>query len=387
MHRYHGLMSVPAIVCALLLCAHACVQPRTASAQVLQEVRATVPKRLFSLASDNGSEPAHFASITWALSRPDGSGYVYDGRSERLLQFDARGKFVCIVGREGRGNGAFAHLAGGAVVGDSLLAVWDVTNQRIVLFNERCEWTRNVALPMAARGYVSHSAELQFTADTAGFFYARIQTRMASKEFHWLRLSADGVVRDSFPDARHPSIERYTSDGMRSTFGGDTIRMPYRAGGMLIGDPRAYRIEIHDGMRTLTTLSTSYVPAAITPLERAEWTASMERSALLDTARVNQLLPARKTAFRALWSDETGQVWVEKNSEALADSAAVGARATPTSIWRDRSTFDVYSGTGLLKVRVTLPPHTYLLAVSHSRLWLCETQADGGGVIGVYALQ
>lgn len=332
----------------------------------------------------NASDSGSLSALTWLLARSDGGCYVYDGRAERIVLINARGSFVRTIGGSGHGNGSFGHLAGGAILHDSLLALWDVTSQRVLVFSENGALRTTIQLPMSGRGYVSHSARLEFTADTSGRIYARTQASAGSREFFWLRFGLDGIVLDSMPDARPVAVTRLGSDGMRSTFGPDRIRVPYMAGGMLEGDPLAYLVAAYDARGPDVSFQHNYLPVDVVRAERAEWVKALTRRGKFSSAELDTLLPERKTAFRSLHSDRSGNIWVERNGLAHADSSAHDALGLPQFIWRDVTAFDVFSGTGRLMHSVTLPRHTSLLAIGERRLWLNETDVDGNTTIGVY---
>lgn len=80
------------------------------------------------------SEADALVFVTSAASLPDGGVAVADAGTKRIDLFDAAGRRVRTLGREGRGPGEFAHPAWIGLRGDTL-RVWDMVQARVTLFD------------------------------------------------------------------------------------------------------------------------------------------------------------------------------------------------------------------------------------------------------------
>ncbi|MEP6834188.1 MAG: hypothetical protein ABJB74_12380 [Gemmatimonas sp.] len=343
------------------------------------------PKRLAAIVESGDSISSQ--SVAWIAPRSDHGFYAYDRRSARIERFDEHGAFVRFIGKTGTGNGAYGELLGGAVVNDSLLTVWDPQNQRVIVFHESGGFQRNVRVPMESRGYASRAAFTQFVVDNEGAYYFRIQNAMGSNQYSWLRTKSDGTVLDStsFTTSQHSA--QYTSDGMRISFVPDIIRTPWQAGGMLVADPAAYHIEAVGVTASPLKIDRAHTPVPILAGEHDQWIAFLNRdNGRLSEATLDSAVPKFKTAFRNVLSDRSGNIWVELNSAAHADSTAYGALDRLKSVWRDVTRYDVFAPDGSWKYQVELPRQTYVIAVDGNRLWLHETDAKGKSVVAIYTL-
>jgi outer membrane protein assembly factor BamB len=70
--------------------------------------------------------------------------YVADSGNDRVLVFDFEGKLQKIIGRQGQGPGEFSNPTGLDVCEDGTLAVADVNNNRIQLFDKSWEFVKSI---------------------------------------------------------------------------------------------------------------------------------------------------------------------------------------------------------------------------------------------------
>lgn len=75
-------------------------------------------------------EGVFFESYLHISSDPEGNIYVFDYRANNIKKFDATGKFIKVIGREGQGPGEFSWPFFGAFTKDRLI-VWDMRNRRL----------------------------------------------------------------------------------------------------------------------------------------------------------------------------------------------------------------------------------------------------------------
>ena len=72
-----------------------------------------------------------------------GNVYIVDSQAKNIKKFDAAGKFIKAIGRQGQGPGEFAYPYLGAVTQDRLI-VWDFMSQRFPLFSLDGEFIKAV---------------------------------------------------------------------------------------------------------------------------------------------------------------------------------------------------------------------------------------------------
>ncbi len=80
------------------------------------------------------SEADALGFVTSAVGLPGGGVALADAGMHRIDVFDARGRRVRTIGREGRGPGEFTHPAWIGLRGDTL-RVWDMVQARLTLFD------------------------------------------------------------------------------------------------------------------------------------------------------------------------------------------------------------------------------------------------------------
>lgn len=70
--------------------------------------------------------------------------YVADSGNDRVLVFDYEGKLQKIIGRQGQGPGEFSSPTGLDILEEGTLAVADINNNRIQLFDKSWEFVRSI---------------------------------------------------------------------------------------------------------------------------------------------------------------------------------------------------------------------------------------------------
>src|SRR5689334_1622356 len=76
-----------------------------------------------------------FGEIGEIVQAPDGTIYVYDDKLRVLRAFDARGRFLHRIGRNGRGPGEFQSVLGMVPQPGGNLLVYDPFNARIISYS------------------------------------------------------------------------------------------------------------------------------------------------------------------------------------------------------------------------------------------------------------
>lgn len=119
------------------------------------------------------SDTAYLARPTGLLPSADGSFFVTDAGTARLLRFSRRGLLLRAFGRHGAGPGEFATPTTIGLAGDSLVLVNDQNNLRFVSFDLR------TGLPGSSLRREGPVSSMQVFRDTVWLGYRDIEGRTA----------------------------------------------------------------------------------------------------------------------------------------------------------------------------------------------------------------
>jgi DNA-binding beta-propeller fold protein YncE len=100
------------------------------------------------VAGDNTSQDAFNRPNAVAFG-PRGQVFVSDGyANQRVVEFTPEGKFVRIFGgRKGKGDGEMAMVHGAAIDAQGRVYATDSDNQRVVVFDAQGKFLKNIAIP------------------------------------------------------------------------------------------------------------------------------------------------------------------------------------------------------------------------------------------------
>ena len=82
-----------------------------------------------------GAEEYTFGAIEGSAVGLDGSIFIADRQGPILRMYNASGRFVRVVGRQGGGPGEYNTIAGIATTRDGRIAIWDPRNGRITVYD------------------------------------------------------------------------------------------------------------------------------------------------------------------------------------------------------------------------------------------------------------
>lgn len=136
------------------------------------------------------SDTLMLARPTHIVVGPRGDYFVVDGAEARVLQISARGQVVRVLGRRGRGPGELQTPGTAAISGDSILAVMDNGQRRVVLYDLRAGGYHG---SFVLRGWLP---TLRFSGGLllAGMLQVDSGTAVARHTFAGERLSGEGVL-------------------------------------------------------------------------------------------------------------------------------------------------------------------------------------------------
>jgi beta-lactamase regulating signal transducer with metallopeptidase domain len=331
----------------------------------------------------------------------DGTIFVADAaeRRRQVRMYDADGKFVKAVGGMGTGPGEFTHITGMLVTPTGELAIYDVFNKRISLYDARGTFVRS--MPSRVAGNWTGN---DFHVDTDGNLYVfgvrnRTETpppavgapvtvdsvAPRSNRFY-LKLSARGDVLDTVDiPASRVSPQRgfviMTPEAYLTPFQNELVYALAPTGRMVWGYTAEYAFTINSGASQARRIQREFTPVALHPAERAQWEA---RARFYDkdgprSASYGVTIPAVKPAYRDLVVAEDGRIWVHRYAEASERTLRQSRRADapPPLSWRDIPTFDVFEADGQYVGTVIVPNNTFIHVRRGAGLWGTNVLATG----------
>jgi len=353
--------------------------PQECDHELIEEVR---------IGSLGGTTEYSFSDINSIAVAQSGAIYVDDSHPPSIRHFDPDGRFVRWIGREGEGPGEFRSIAGISVLPDGRLAAWD-RRGRITVYGTDGEYDEIVRVERENRwGYPF--VERAFVTDAAGRYYLRIfassrygsDPRGAARiRYGYARLSPEGSVLDTVAAPRDErretaeSIMIHTRAGDRHPFPRATLDAVSPFGYLVAGHNAAYAFSILDPAGTIEVEREGFQPVAVKSAERAEWRARVAFAERRSGVSVHDV-PARKPAYRDLWVDADGRIWVHRYAEAVQRSEPVAELwlddpdgNVPRITWAEPTLYDVFGPDGRLLRCVRVPDDAEVVASRGSLAW------------------
>lgn len=267
----------------------------------------------------DGSGPDLFGNIATFEVDESGNFYVFEGQTQELRVFDASGRFLRTIGREGGGPGEFRQGIGLAWAPDGLLWVVDPGNSRISTFDTTGTY---VTMKRILGGYVMMPWPGRF--DRAGSFYhygldleGERGGRFVMVRFDTLLNPLDTIRVPRPPDSRYFELQ--------SESGSVTAGIPFTAsissrigpdGNLWFANTGNYHIYKRSvAGDTSLKISREFEPLPVSAEEvdsavaRLEW--FTRQGGRVDRSR----FPSVKPALRSIHLDDEGRVWAEPVSE------------------------------------------------------------------------
>lgn len=337
----------------------------------------------------DGAPEYSFTEINSIAVAESGTVYVDDAHESSIREFGADGKFVRWIGRGGEGPGEFRSIAGVSLLPDGRLAAWDRGNRRITVFGTDGEYEEAVRTEGVGPPYPF--VDRAFLTDSAGRYYLRILAKppspasdlreMAGVRYGYLRLSPDGTVLDTIvaprtmPPGLAESIVIYTRAGDRSPFPEEALDALSPFGHLVAGHNGTYAFSILDPSGTIEVEREGFQPVEVKAEERAQWRARVAFAARRSGMSFRDV-PTRKPAYRDLWVDLDGRIWLHRYTEAVDSGEPIPELwldylegDEPRITWAEPSLFDVYSANGQPLYCVQAPADAEVLTSRGSLVW------------------
>lgn len=341
----------------------------------------------------------------------DGAIFVADvtDRRTRVRMYNAAGRFVTAVGRVGTGDGEFRGITGMLVTPSGELAIYDVFNKRITLYNARGTFIRS--MPSRVAGFWTGN---DFHVDPQGNFYVYgvrtpsesppppvgapvvIEPVAPPSTRFFLKLSARGDVLDTvdIPASRvspQRSFTVMTPEAYLQPFHNRLVYDLAPTGRIVWGYTAEYAFTIDARAGQPRRIQRDFTRLTLLPAERAQWEA---RARFYDkagprTASYGVVIPTAKPAYRDIEVAEDGRIWVHRYAVATERPLTKPrpADAPPALTWRDTPTFDVFEADGRYVGTVIVPNNTRMWVRRGAGLWGTNVLASGETQVVRYRME
>lgn len=326
----------------------------------------------------DGEGPYLLGSIGAVAPGPDGSVFVVDRQVPIVRRYSQDGEHLGDVGRAGSGPGEYRSVLGLRSLPDGRLALWDPGNGRINVYEPTGRFSHGINVPSGL--YTSDP----FQVDTAGTFYVKAPDPggaigSGGSSTVWLRISPEGSVLGSVPippeRTEGPAFVINSAEGVRRPFPTSTVSSLGPDGSLVTGrnDEYAFHRPLPDGR----VLRVARAPEAVSiPRdERRQWEAWINFFSQGTGERFGAL-PRTKPAFRDLWTDQDGRIWLDRyvgaryREPVRPAPSGPGPEAPPPFRWREPATFDVFEPDGTFLGTLEFPWGIIPRAARGNQVWV-----------------
>lgn len=329
-----------------------------------------------------------------ALKLPDGRILIANRGTHQLRYYDAHGRFLKAVGRQGGGPGEFGRLWSVMRFGSDSLLIWDPVNYRYAVLDLEGNFGRHFKFQSDSLGSLFFPgmdpvvfADRSFLG-MAGINWMSLPSGVVRETAHYYRFSASGKLVAPVLAVPFQEMKRLHFDAERAVQApvifGKTTEMAALDSSFWVGTGDGYvlRLYAYDGRLLREARYTGFPPIRVTSEDldfelsrRLEAMGDVSHMSAAVTAAVRKNLESMPTPetlppYRDLLVDRAGNLWVE-------------AYLPPG---KERAQWSVFDSASAMLGTVTLPPRLELLEVGEDYvlgLWHDELDVE---IIQVYAL-
>jgi len=342
-----------------------------------------------SIGALDGPEEVVFTWIGAVAADRDGRIYVFDWSLPALRCFDADGRYLRTLGREGAGPGEYgkwsnmffqlhqlpgqqrelAAFAGALTVGDDdTIVLADLGNSRLNRYRPDGSFVESWPL---TGGFYSLQG---IAVDTAGRTYVSIAARpvMPSEALAvaYLRLDAHGDPLDTIAV---PTLEGEPRARALGPTDPSKAHAVSPLGHIVVGVNDYYAFEVRRPEGPTVRIEKVHEPIPFGADERAEWRSVAEWLRQHDhPGQINDPADA-KLAYRSFLTDQQGRVWVRLHVAARKDETIeVTSRergGPPLISWVEPAVYDVFEPDGTYLGQVRFPWRTVPLLIRGDTAW------------------
>jgi hypothetical protein len=309
-----------------------------------------------------GADHEMFGEITGLAVGPSGRIYVYDRLVPALRSYDADGRYLGTIGRQGGGPGEYANSDGGlGVLADGRLLLRDPGNARMTVYSADGAYLES--LPISGTTFTSFPL---FTTADGGFYNPVFG---GGQPMRLARHAPDGTPGDTLPlpdrGVTAPQIRAEnagSSQSWRVPFTASAIWTFHPGGGYVSAVTDRYAIDVERGDGTVLRMEREADPVPVSPAERAarEEAATRAMRNLEPGWRWNgPPIPATKPLLSGVFAGTDRRIWAQLHQPGVrvADEGrgpGPDGRA-PVPQFREPAVFDVFEADGRYLGRVSAP--------------------------------
>lgn len=331
-----------------------------------------------------------FARISDLAAGADGTVFVVDfpAGDAVVRMFDSEGSFVKYVGRQGRGPGEYDSIGGISIFLDGRLAIWDIGNQRINLYEPDGEYIDSF---FASSGL--HSSYKTFEVDHDGNFYVKTMffdrdnpQNNTNPPSAWFKYSPEGELVDTVhvPQGEEDFPQHFvifTAAGAGYPFNTQMLENFSSSGFIITAVNNKYEIILHKEKQPVI-IQREYSPLEVTSKEKELWE-GFKRRFTSAGHNIDSPIPDEKPAFKELLTDSQGRIWVWRYTKSQpVDGGIFGDRVQG---W-EPPVFDVFYPDGSFYGEVTLPMGAVFLEAKDNSVWAKFTDEDQAEYVVRYKL-
>lgn len=312
-----------------------------------------------------GDEEYVFGAINYIAIGTDDQIFVSDWQIPIVRMYDSDGTFLRKIGREGRGPGEYSVIMGLKTFQDGRVAVWDIGNLRVVIFNGDGDFLNVFPVEVSL-----HSADV-FETDTDGHIYVRNRTdpdpTLPNWILGWQKYNSRGELTDTLhipPDPTvHPqTFVLFTASGNAYPFISRPMSALSPLGYLITGTNNEYTITLHKPDGDLI-IKRDFEPVTVTDGEKEQW------KKWIDYYNVSHSVPDIKPVFKKIMTDMQGRIWVWRYVDAVYTEENIGPHYGPESKWWEPPIFDVFNPDGSYYARVELPFEANFHEAKDNQVW------------------
>lgn len=321
-----------------------------------------------------------FARISDLAVGADGTIFVADSPAgDPVVRiFDEEGIFVKYVGRNGRGPGEYENIEGIGSFPDGRLAIWDIGNQRINVYEPNGDFIESYPVTSGL-----HSSYKTFEVDHEGNFYLKAmffdrtnpQNNMNPPKA-WYKISPTGELLDTLhvpqDDEDHPqSFVIFTGAGAGYPFNTGMLENFSSSGYVITAVNDRYEIVLHKEKQPLI-IKREYSPLEVTSEEEEQWE-NFKKGFTSAGHDIESSIPDKKPPFKELLTDSQGRIWVWRYTK--PQPVEGGIFSSRIKVW-EPPVFDVFNPDGSFFGNVKLPLGAVFLEAKDNMVWAEFTDED-----------
>ncbi|MEX2478383.1 MAG: 6-bladed beta-propeller [Gracilimonas sp.] len=304
----------------------------------------------------DGDENYMFGEVKDVALGIKGRIIVSDQQGPIVRMYDNEGNFLKNIGREGWGPGEYTRISGMKAFNDGKLALWNASLMNINVYDPDGEY-----LEVHTVNSSLHAPDLFKAGKENNFFVKTTINRDSEKpnwQWGWLNVSQKGEVTDTLEVPRD-EVDRpltfvlFTAQGSVHAFIEWPVSTINTTGELIFAENnKNYEFELRTKKGPVKKVTRNFDPATLLSEEREQWDAWTN---YYSGRGAENKVPEFKPAFKDIFTDAEGRIWVWRYVEAEYTELRVAPDYGPESNWWEPPTFDVFMADGRYYATVSLP--------------------------------